>query len=88
MKNNILLAFAIALILLWIVPGIEVPAPATTGVGPGIMTVDRQAGFVENPTPGLVREVTAYNVGVRGQTGRAVHRGHGAKPLPPRRAGA
>ena len=69
MKNKILLAFAIAVILLWIVPGIEVPAPATTGVGPGIMTVDRQAGFVENPTPGLVREVTAYNVGVRGQTG-------------------
>ena len=49
----------------------DVPAPATTGAGLGFMTVARQAGFVENPTPGLVREVTAYNVGVRGQTGDA-----------------
>ena len=69
MKNKILLAFAIAVIFLWMGSGIEVPAPPTTGVGPEIMTVDSQAGFVENPTHGLVREVTAYNVGVRGQTG-------------------
>ena len=32
------------------------------------MTVDEEAGFFENPAHGLVREVTAYNVGVRRQT--------------------
>ena len=75
MKNKILLAFPIAVIFLWIGSGIdwigsgiEVPAPPTSGVGSEFMTVDSQAGFVENPSPGLVREVTAYNVGVRGQT--------------------
>ena len=68
MKNNILLAFAIAVIIFWLGSGIEAPAPVTSGVGSEVLTVDRQAGFVENPNPGLVREVTAYNVGVRGQT--------------------
>jgi len=68
MKNKIVLAFATALILLSIGSSIEVPSPPGSGVVSEIMTVDRQAGFVENPTPGLVREVTAYNVGVRGQT--------------------
>jgi 3D (Asp-Asp-Asp) domain-containing protein len=68
MKNKILLAFVIAVAFLWIGSGIDVPASPTSGVGSEILTVDSQAGFVENPTPGLVREVTAYNVGVRGQT--------------------
>jgi len=67
-KNKILLAFAIAVLFLWIGSGFGVPAPPHTGVGPEIKTVAHQAGFAENPTPGLVREVTAYNVGVRGQT--------------------
>ena len=68
MKNKFLLAFAVAVILLWIGSGVEVPAPRTSGVGSEIMSVDSQAGFVENRIQGLVREVTAYNVGVRGQT--------------------
>lgn len=69
MKKTVLLTIVIAVVLLWMGSGIDVAAPLTPGVGSEIMTVDNQAGFVENPTPGLVREVTAYNVGVRGQTG-------------------
>ena len=68
MKKTILLTFVTAVVFLWMGSGIDVPAPLTLGVGSEIMTVFNQAGFVENPTPGLVREVTAYNVGVRGQT--------------------
>jgi len=71
MKKTILLTFVIAVVLLWVGSRIDVPAPLAPGVGSEIMNVDHQAGFVENPTPGLVREVTAYNVGVRGQTSDA-----------------
>ena len=68
MKNTILRAFVIALVLLWMGSGIDVTVPPTMGVGSEITTVEDPAGFVENPNPGLVREVSAYNVGVRGQT--------------------
>jgi 3D (Asp-Asp-Asp) domain-containing protein len=68
MKKTILLTIVIAVVFLWIGSKIDVPAPLTPGVDSEIMTVDNQVGFVENPIPGLVREVTAYNVGVRGQT--------------------
>ena len=67
MKKTVLLSFVIAVVFLWMRSGIDVTALLTPGVGSEIMTVN-QAGFVENPAPGLVREVTAYNVGVRGQT--------------------
>jgi len=67
MKKTVLRAFVIAVVFLWMGSGIDVTAPLTPGVGSGIMTV-YQAGFVENSTSGLVREVTAYNVGMRGQT--------------------
>ena len=67
MKKTVLRAFVIAVVFLWIGSGIDVTAPLTPGVGSGIMTVN-QAGFVKNSTSGLVREVTAYNVGMRGQT--------------------
>ena len=68
MKKTILLAFVFAVFYLWMESGIDVPAPLTPGVASEIMTGNNQAGFVENLTPGFVREVTAYNVGVRGQT--------------------
>jgi 3D (Asp-Asp-Asp) domain-containing protein len=67
MKKTVLRAFVVAVVFLWMGSGIDVTAPLTPGVGSGIMTVN-QAGFVENSTSGLVREVTAYNVGMRGQT--------------------
>jgi 3D (Asp-Asp-Asp) domain-containing protein len=60
MKRKIGLAFAIALITLWIGFEIKAPSPPIPGVASKIMTVGRQTG--------LVREVTAYNVGVRRQT--------------------
>jgi len=69
MKKTILLIFVVGVIFLWMGSRTDVPAPFTPGIGSKIMTVDDEAGFVENPTRGLVREVTAYNVGVRGQTG-------------------
>ena len=68
MKKTILLIFMVAVVLLWMGSGIDVPALLTPWAGSETMTFDSQAGFVENPIPGLVREVTAYNVGVRGQT--------------------
>jgi 3D (Asp-Asp-Asp) domain-containing protein len=68
MKKTILRAIVIALVLLWMGSGIDVTVPLTTGVGPEITTVDDPAGFVEKPNSGLVREVTAYNVGVKQQT--------------------
>jgi 3D (Asp-Asp-Asp) domain-containing protein len=60
MKRNIGLAFAIALITLWIGSLFKAPSPTIPRVTTRISTVGRQAG--------LVREVTAYNVGVRRQT--------------------
>ena len=68
MKKTILHAIVIALVFLWIGSGTDVTIPLTTGVGSEITTVDDPAGFVEKPSPGRVREVTAYNVGVRQQT--------------------
>ena len=68
MKKTILRTFVIALVFLWMGSGFDVTAPETTGVDSEITIVDDPAGFVEKPNPGLVREVTAYNVGVRRQT--------------------
>jgi len=68
MKKTILRAFVVAAVFLWMGSRIDVTAPITPRVSSEIMTVNNQAGFAENPTPGPVREVTAYNVGVRGQT--------------------
>ena len=68
MKNTIRLPFMIAVVFLWMGSGIYVAAPLTQGVGPEIATVVTPAGFAQNPVPGSVREVTAYNVGVKRQT--------------------
>ncbi len=69
MKKTILLTIVLAVVYMWMEYGIGVPDPLTPWVGSEIMTVENQAGFVEIPAVGLVREVTAYNVGIRGQTG-------------------
>ena len=71
MKKTILLIFVFAVVFLWMGSRIDVPAPLTPWVGSEIMTVNNQNGFVENQPPGFVREVTAYNVGMRGQTSDA-----------------
>ncbi len=38
------------------------------GTGPGLVVADARAGFEKVRLAGIVREVTAYNVGVREQT--------------------
>jgi 3D (Asp-Asp-Asp) domain-containing protein len=68
MKKTIRLTFMIAVVFFWMGSIIDVPAPLTFGIGSEITNVDNPVGFVQDPTPRLVREVTAYNVGVRGQT--------------------
>jgi len=70
MKRTAVLAFVIGGFFLWTGSGIHVPAPLPPEGGSGVMTVDNPARSVETPTPGLVREVTAYNVGVRRQTSK------------------
>ena len=67
-KKTILLAFVIAVAFLWMGSGIDMTATLTPGSGSEVIAADNQRGFVDSPVPGFVREVTAYNVGVRGQT--------------------
>lgn len=68
MKKTILLAFVIAVALLWMGPKTNLTAPITPGTGSEIMTADSPFGFVDYAIPGLIREVTAYNVGMKRQT--------------------
>ena len=68
MKKTILLTFVIAVVFLGVGSVIRETASTASRVVPGIMALDLQAGFVVHPTPVLVREVTAYNVGRRRQT--------------------
>ena len=68
MKRTILLTFAIAVVFLWMEFVTYVPDPPASGASSRTMTVDNRAQVVEKPAPGHVREVTAYNVGVRDQT--------------------
>ena len=67
MKKTVLLAFVAAVVLPGIGSGIDLTTRSAPGAGPETMNVN-QAGFVEDRPPGLVREVTAYNVGRRGQS--------------------
>ena len=68
MKKFILLPFMAAVAFLWMGAGTDAPATTPSRAGSEITTIDGLAGFAENPIPGGIREVTAYNVGVRGQT--------------------
>lgn len=68
MKKAIPLAFAFAVSFLWLGSGFDVTAPIAPWSGSEIMPAGDRFGAVEHPIPGLVREVTAYNVGRRKQT--------------------
>jgi len=68
MKRTTVLIFMISVVFLWSGYGIYQPAPPTSGIDSKAGAVDVRAGNVERPVRGLVREVTAYNVGVRAQT--------------------
>jgi len=65
-----LLAFVIAAGL-WMGSGIDMTDPVVPESGSEIVTAGNPSGFFGNPTSGLVREVTAYNVGRRRQTSKA-----------------
>lgn len=67
MKKRVLLTFAIAVATLLIGYGFDVPAPASVG-GSGSVAVGNPGGTARTPSSGRVREVTAYNVGVKEQT--------------------
>lgn len=67
MIKRILLTFAIAVASLLMGYGFDVPAPASEG-GSGSVAVGNPGEFARTPSPGRVREVTAYNVGVKEQT--------------------
>ena len=67
-KNTIPITSAIVLVFLWMGPGIDVPTPASSGAGSKIVPIDHHGDSVENQAPGVVREITAYNVGVKDQT--------------------
>ena len=69
MRKNILLTFVIAVVALWIGSGIVMTALLAPEAGSKIPADDDPSGSVGNPTSVLVREVTAYNVGRRSQTG-------------------
>ncbi len=68
MRKTILLTFVTAVVILWIGSGIVMKALLAPEVESKI-SVDGPSGFFGNPTYALVREVTAYNVGRRSQTG-------------------
>jgi len=69
MKKTVLLTFVIAVVPMWMESGIDAPAPLAPWHGSEILSVEPRAGVVEPRAVGHVREVTAYNVGIRGQTG-------------------
>ena len=67
MKKTVLFAILLAVFLSWIGSGFDVPAPLTPVAGSESPTTGSRAGYVDFPTAGSVREVTAYNVGVKRQ---------------------
>jgi len=68
MKKTIPFIPLIAVGFLWLGSGIDLAVPVTRGGGPEITTVATPEGFEQYPASGRIREVTAYNVGVKRQT--------------------
>jgi len=67
-KQTIPITSAVILVFLWMGSVIDVPTPSASGSGSKTMPIDRHAESVGRQSSGVVREVTAYNVGVKGQT--------------------
>jgi len=68
MKNSILLAIGIIVVssTLWV--GNHLAAPGSSGTAMEVKTAGEEVAAAGNKNAGVVREVTAYNVGVREQT--------------------
>ncbi len=60
----------IVAVFLWAGAGIDLSAPLAPPNGSNIVSAGNKVGSDENPAPGIVREVSAYNVGVKEQTNK------------------
>jgi 3D (Asp-Asp-Asp) domain-containing protein len=67
-KQTIPITSAVVLVFLWMGSVIDVPTPSASGSWSKTMPIDRHAESVGRQSSGVVREVTAYNVGVKEQT--------------------
>jgi len=68
-RKTILLTFVTAVVIFWIGSGIVMTVMLAPEAGSKFPVGDSPSGFAGIPTSALVREVTAYNVGRRNQTG-------------------
>lgn len=68
MKQSLLLAIGIAVVFMWMGNGAVSPATKASGIVTGGATIGQKVALVEKKIAGILREVTAYNVGVRAQT--------------------
>jgi 3D (Asp-Asp-Asp) domain-containing protein len=68
MKKTFLLAIGIVLGLLWMGPGADAPGSRAAKTEPPVPRADDKVALIEEKLSGIVREVTAYNVGVKKQT--------------------
>jgi len=71
MKRTILLVFGIILVYLLVGYGVDEPPFRISGIVPSIGTEGSRSGSAGGGHYRVVREVTAYNVGVRKQTSEA-----------------
>jgi len=69
MKRTILFAIGSAVMFLILGNRVDAPVLRAPVADTEFRRDDPQAGLAETEVPGIVREVTAYNVGVRKQTG-------------------
>jgi len=67
-KQTIPITSAVVLVFLWMGSVIDVPTPSASGSWSKTMPIDRHAESGGRQFSGVVREVTAYNVGVKEQT--------------------
>ena len=68
MKNTVLLTLAMVVVPMGMGPAVHPPAPNPPAAALEIVGAATHDGSTERPAAGIVREVSAYNVGVRAQT--------------------
>ncbi len=68
MKNIVLLTLAMVLVLMGMGSGVYLMARNAPGAALEIVAATKHSVSNEKPAAGIVREVSAYNVGVRAQT--------------------
>lgn len=68
MKRSFLLVIGVGMAVLWIGNRLDVPVSQAPAAGFDVTTVENRVAVIGGNLAGIVREVTAYNVGVRKQT--------------------